>query len=262
MATSNPPANYQSYEATLSHLQKRYFHDFIFINKEHVLEAVNGLEDDPYCLKPDVPSPEKNPDQIRAKTSRAIKHDSTNKDAEILKLSAAQAKRITGFLEEKFNRKIVPLPDLDLNQNCAVSSVLVQLGNKDFIQSREGTLYDSSCFRDQIVYQMAKVNPEELYQRCKLHLTESYKSMLERNLDNEEEGDFSMLIGARDLIGVCVFWDPSLCTKKFSGSQYPFHGRFRCFVHDPSILIHARFCIYSRSSVQFNIIMTDSCKHS
>ena len=130
-----------------------------------------------------------------------------NEEAAILKLSKSDAKRLTSFLEEKFDRRVIPLPDIDENQNCAVSSVLVQIGNQNFIQNRDGDLFDSSCFRDQIVYQMAKVNPEEIYQRCKIHLTESYKDLLLRNLNNDEEGDFAILIGARDLLEVRI-WHP------------------------------------------------------
>ena len=51
------------------------------------------------------------------------------------------------------------------------------------------------------------MNPEEIYQRCKIHLTESYKDLLLRNLNNDEEGDFAILIGARDLLEVRI-WHP------------------------------------------------------
>ena len=208
MACSEPESVYQSLEDTSNFLRKRYFTEYIFLKKEAVVDAVNDLCDDPYGKKPDVPSPEKNPDLIRSQTSRTIRSRSDlNEEAAILKLSKSDAKRLTSFLEEKFDRKVIPLPDIDENQNCAVSSVLVQIGNQNFIQNRDGDLFDSSCFRDQIVYQMAKVNPEEIYQRCKIHLTESYKDLLLRNLNNDEEGDFAILIGARDLLEVRI-WHP------------------------------------------------------
>ena len=209
MTCSEPEPVYQSLEDTSNFLRKRYFTEYIFLRKEAVVDAVNDLCDDPYGKKPDVPSPEKNPDLIRSQTSRTIRSRSTdlNEEAAILKLSKSDAKRLTSFLEEKFDRKVIPLPDIDENQNCAVSSVLVQIGNQNFIQNRDGDLFGSSCFRDQIVYQMAKVNPEEIYQRCKIHLTESYKDLLLRNLNNDEEGDFAILIGARDLLEVRI-WHP------------------------------------------------------
>ena len=206
MASGGSEPVYQSLEDTSNFLRKRYFTEYIFLKKEAVIDAVNELCDEPYGQKPDVPSPEKNPDLLRSQTSRAIRSRSTdlNDEAALLKLSKSDAKRLTSFLHEKFDRKLIPIPDLDQNQNCAVSSVLVQIGNKDFIQNKDGDSFDSSCFRDQIVYQMAKVNPEEIYKRCKDHLTESYKELLLRNLNNDEEGDFPILIGARDLIEVRI----------------------------------------------------------
>ena len=211
MACSELEPVYQSLEDTSNFLRKRYFTEYIFLKKEALVDAVNDLCDDPYGKKPDVPSPEKNPDLIRSQTSRTIRSRYTdlNEEAEILKLSKSDAKRLTSSLEEKFDRRVIPLPDIDENQNCAVSSVLVQIGNKDFIQNKDGDLFDSSCFRDQIVYQMAKVNPEEIYQRCKIHLTESYKDLLLRNLNNDEEGDFAILIGARDLLEVRIWHSQS-----------------------------------------------------
>ena len=48
-------------------------------------------------------------------------------------LNGRHPRGVTFFVFLFFDRKVIPLPDIDENQNCAVSSVLVQIGNKDFM---------------------------------------------------------------------------------------------------------------------------------
>ena len=223
-----------SYEDTVEMLQSSYV-DLKFHSIQEVESALKNLPQIPYGGLPETAIAQDDDALIKLAREITTKKDSKklSGNAEILLHSnVSKANAIGKFVEDNFDRRMVPITNLEDN-NCLFEATLIQIGNSDFVLNPEGKVFTPEDFRLSTLY-FAATEHELVYKEIQHYLNCSFKEWIKKNLDNKQETDYAMAVVIRLMIQV---------------SAYFFHTRFqwrllRCrnyiFVYALQYKVHTR----------------------
>ena len=196
-----------SYEQTLPHVTATFFNNFKFYKKQAILTLIHAIPEETYGSLPPGLTEKKAQEAVQGSngtklsTSEVARMNKSPPAKALLLGDTRKAQAIADFLNETFNRVMIPIEDMNHN-NCLYEAWLIQISNSDFVFDNEtGEKYGPGDLRNNLLHEMA-VEYEKYFPHVMIHLDCSYKEWMIHQLDPNTESDLVTACGLRIMFNV------------------------------------------------------------